>query len=106
MTATNDRVDRRPGLALEDAAARLHELLEAPGGPDGSLDEARSLSHDLRQALPNRFVIERAKGVIMGALECGPDEAFSELRRQSQRANRPLRDLALEIGTTGKLVWR
>lgn len=106
MSTTDEHSGRRVGLPLEDAAARLHELLEAPGGPDGSLDEARSLSSDLRYALPNRFVIERAKGVVMGATGCGPEEAFEELRRQSQRTNRPVRDIATDVATTGIVSWR
>lgn len=106
MATTDEHGGRRAGLPLEDAAARLHELLEAPGGPDGRLDEARALSSDLRYALPNRFVIERAKGVVMGAMACGPEEAFDELRRQSQRTNRPLRELAAEVARTGELSWR
>ena len=97
---------RRLGVPLEEAAARLHELLEAPGGPDGSLDEARALSGDLRFALPNRFVIERAKGVVMGATQCDAEEAFEQLRRQSQRTNRPLREVAAEVADTGSVPWR
>ena len=106
MSTTDDRTHRRPNLPLEEAAARLHELLEAPGGPDGSLAEARELSGDLRFALPNRFVIERAKGVVMGATACDPDSAFEQLRRESQRTNRPLRDVAAEVAATGRLTWR
>lgn len=94
---------RRPGLPLEDAATRLHELLDRDGGPDGSLEEARSLSDDLRMALPNRFVIERAKGVVMGTTGCDEDEAFDHLRQLSQRTNRPLRELAEEIAASGHL---
>jgi AmiR/NasT family two-component response regulator len=85
---------------------RLDDLLQADGGPDGTLAEARRLSADLRQALPNRFVIERAKGVVMGCLGCDLDTAFQELRQESQRTNRPLRDLAEEVATTGRLPWR
>ena len=96
----------RRGLPLEDVATRLDELLQADGGPDGCLDEARRLSTDLRHALPNRFVIERAKGVVMGCLGCDVDTAFQELRRQSQRTNRPLRELAEEVARLGRLPWQ
>jgi hypothetical protein len=96
---------RHHGLPLEDVAARLHDLLQADGGPDGTLEEARALSVDLFQALPNRFVIERAKGVVMGCLGCDVEDAFRELREQSQRTNRPLRDGADEVATTGRLPW-
>ena len=106
MSTTEDQGRRRDGLPLEDAANRLHELLAAEGGPDGTLAEARALSGDLRHALPNRFVIERAKGVVMGSLGCDVDEAFAELRRESQRTNRPLRDVAAEVAEAGRLPWR
>jgi hypothetical protein len=106
MSTTEDRGRRRDGLPLEEAANRLHELLAAEGGPDGALAEARALSGDLRHALPNRFVIERAKGVVMGALGCDVEEAFDELRRESQRTNRPLRDVAAEVAEAGRIPWR
>lgn len=105
MGTTDERGGRRAALPLEEAAARLHELLAAPEGPDRNLDEARTLSNDLRYALPNRFVIERAKGVVMGARGCPPEEAFAELRRESQRANRPLREIAAEVASTGRITW-
>ena len=104
MSTIEERPPRRTSLSLEAAAVRLHELLEAPGGPDGSLDEARELSGDLRHALPNRFVIERAKGVVMGATGCTAEEAFTSLREESQRSNRPLRDVAEEVAN-GHRPW-
>lgn len=108
MSATDDRLDarveqRRAGLPLEEAASRLFEILQAPGGPDGALDEARLLSADLQSALPYRFVIERAKGVVMGARGCDAESAFRLLRQWSQHQNRPLRSVAEEIATTGRL---
>jgi hypothetical protein len=42
-------------------------------------------------------VIEQAKGVIMVQSRCGEAEAFSVLRRASQRSNVPVRDLAAQI---------
>jgi AmiR/NasT family two-component response regulator len=105
MSSTEERGARRARLPLEEAAARLHELLEQPETVDGALEEARALSGDLFQALPNRFVIERAKGVVMGATGCDAEEAFTELRRESQRTNRPLRDVAEEVASSGRLPW-
>lgn len=106
MSTTEDRGRRREGLPLEEAAHRLHELLVAEGDTDGALAEARALSGDLRHALPNRFVIERAKGVVMGALGCDVEEAFDELRRESQRTNRPLREVAADVAEAGRIPWR
>jgi hypothetical protein len=42
-------------------------------------------------------VIEQAKGILIFQQGCGPDEAFSLLRRASQRSNVPLRVLAEHI---------
>jgi hypothetical protein len=86
---------------LADVAARLHDLLSAPSLADGSLDEARRLALDLHRALPARFVIERAKGVVMGRYRHDPDGAFSFLRELSQRRNTPLRLIAHEVATDG-----
>lgn len=117
MTSITDPAERRQRatppavpdgrtLPLEEAAVRLHELLRGPALVDGALAEARAISDDLRHALPNRFVIERAKGVVMGATGCDAGAAFTELRRESQRTNRPLREVAAEVASTGRLPWR
>lgn len=118
MTSVTDPAERRrratppPAagggrpLPLEEAAVRLHDLLLEPVLGDGALAEARALSDDLRHALPNRLVIERAKGVVMGATGCDADAAFTELRRESQRTNRPLREVAAEVASTGRLPGR
>ena len=51
----------------------------------------------IREALETRDVIGQAKGVIMAALSCSPDEAFNLLRQQSQHENRKLVDVAIEV---------
>jgi GAF domain-containing protein len=58
---------------------------------------ARAKSEQLEQALQSRAEIEQAKGIIMAATRCTPDEAFDVLVRQSQQQNRKLRDIAIEI---------
>jgi len=58
---------------------------------------ARLKSEQLQVALDGRQPIDLAKGIIMNALGCGPDEAFDVLVKQSQRENRKLRDVAAEI---------
>ena len=103
MTDAPDTSRREPGLPLGEAAARLAALLDQDGGPDGSLAEARNLSHDLAAALPLRLTIERAKGVVMGARGVDADGAFAHLRRLSQRSNRPLRLVAAEIAESGRV---
>ena len=58
---------------------------------------ARLKSEHLEQALVGREVIDMAKGIIMNAMGCGPDEAFDTLVKQSQQENRKLRDVAADI---------
>nr|WP_205706859.1 GAF and ANTAR domain-containing protein [Kineococcus vitellinus] len=58
---------------------------------------AVALSGNLQIAMQSRAVIEQAKGVLVASLHCTPDEAFAHLARQSQHANRKLRDIAAEI---------
>ena len=59
--------------------------------------DARELSQQLNEAMKSRATIEQAKGILMGAQRCGPDEAFEILVRASQRENRKLRDIAANV---------
>jgi GAF domain-containing protein len=59
--------------------------------------EARSLGEHLAQAMASRAEIEQAKGIIMGATGLSPDEAFDQLREQSQHENVKVREIAAEI---------
>jgi GAF domain-containing protein len=56
--------------------------------------DARDLEVSYGEAMGYRAVIEQAKGIIMGAERCGPDEAFQILRAASQRENIKPRDIA------------
>ena len=56
--------------------------------------KALRLADEMRQAMETRAVIEQAKGMLIGAHGCTPDEAFRILSESSQRSNRKLRDLA------------
>ena len=60
---------------------------------------ARAKSEHLEAALASRAVIEQAKGIIISTMRCTPDDAFDILSAQSQRENRKLRDIAVEIVT-------
>jgi AmiR/NasT family two-component response regulator len=53
----------------------------------------------LRTALESRAVIEQAKGIIMGAMNCDAKRAFEVLVRQSQHENRKLHEVARELVT-------
>jgi len=59
--------------------------------------DAHQLSEDLLQAMKSRATIEQAKGILMGAQRCSPDDAFQILVRASQRENRKLREIADDI---------
>jgi GAF domain-containing protein len=52
------------------------------------------LAQQLREAMESRATIEQAKGILMAAQRCGPDEAFDILVRASQNQNRKLRAIA------------
>jgi GAF domain-containing protein len=59
--------------------------------------EAHRLSARLGEAMKSRATIEQAKGILMGAQRCGPDDAFELLIRASQRENVKLREIARRI---------
>jgi len=59
--------------------------------------EAQSLAEHLAQAMASRAEIEQAKGIIMSATGLSPDEAFDQLREQSQHENVKVREIAAEI---------
>ncbi len=59
--------------------------------------DACQLSENLAEAMKSRATIEQAKGILMAARRCGPDEAFEMLVRASQRENRKLRDIAEQL---------
>jgi GAF domain-containing protein len=58
---------------------------------------ALQLSQNLEAAMAHRAEIEQAKGIIIAAQGCTPDEAFEVLVRQSQYENRKVRDIAVEL---------
>jgi hypothetical protein len=60
---------------------------------------ARSLEQvaQMKEAMASRAVIEQAKGIIMVARHCSPDEAFEVLSKASSTAGRKVRDIAREI---------
>ena len=61
---------------------------------------AAKLNENLREAIATREIIGEAKGILMARQACTSDEAFDILRRASQRTNRKLRDIAVELVST------
>jgi response regulator NasT len=51
----------------------------------------------LRQALEDRKVVERAKGIVMRRLGVGEEEAYRRLRKLASDHNRKLADLARSV---------
>jgi GAF domain-containing protein len=58
---------------------------------------AAETARSLRLAMESRAVIEQAKGVLMARHRCSAEEAFRRLAAESQRTNRKLRDLAVDL---------
>lgn len=59
---------------------------------------------DLKQALTNRKIVERAKGLLMDQLHLSEREAFRRLQQLSQHENRPMADIAQSVVTTCTLL--
>ena len=51
----------------------------------------------LGAAMVSRAVIEQAKGMLMNAAGCGPDEALAQLAQESAHLKVKLRDLATQL---------
>ena len=62
-----------------------------------ALASTSELADHLRFAMESRAAIEQAKGILMAREGISPDKAFEMLVRASQRENRKLRDLAVEL---------
>jgi hypothetical protein len=94
----------RPGAPLDDAARTattligdlaVHTLVH-----DRRYEQALTEVDQLDIALRNRPVVDQASGILMHILGCGAETAFDVLRRQSQRTNRKLTDLAHDVVST------
>ncbi|WP_432544206.1 GAF and ANTAR domain-containing protein [Kineococcus sp. SYSU DK002] len=88
-----DGVSGRAQHALELFAGYAAVAL----GNAAALAEAGERAENLQIAMQSRAVIEQAKGVLIARRGIDADAAFEELARQSQRANRKLRDIAAEV---------
>jgi ANTAR domain/PAS fold len=89
------------GHGVRDAAGRVERV----EGFFVDLTQARrdETEAEVRDALAriaeHRETIDLAKGMVMLATCCTPDEAFAVLRRTSQRHNRKLREVARRLVT-------
>jgi GAF domain-containing protein len=65
-----------------------------------TFEQALRTARSLQTALDSRAVIEQAKGILMARHGVTADAAFQLLATRSQRANRKLRDLAVDLVTS------
>ena len=63
-------------------------------------------SRDLKQALEDRKVIERAKGMLMARLSLSEETAFRRLRRAAMDQRRPMVDVARAVLVSESLLDR
>jgi hypothetical protein len=87
------------GLTREQqdlVAARDEELAGGIALALSLTDHAQQLD-DRIAAMEHRHVIDLAVGMVMEQARCGPTQAFTLLRRQSQRANVKLHDIAQRL---------
>jgi len=94
-TSVGDDGTRVADLFAEQAAIALYNATMS--------SDLLDRSDDLRAALLTRDVIGQAKGILMYQRRITADQAFDVLRVASQRANRKLRDIAVEVAETGVL---
>jgi GAF domain-containing protein len=62
-----------------------------------ALMNAELANEHLRMAMDTRDMIGQAKGILMARQGLSGDQAFDVLRRASQRQNRKLRDVAMDV---------
>jgi AmiR/NasT family two-component response regulator len=87
------QADLEPAISL---AMRRFEQFEA----------LRREAADVRQALENRKVIERAKGILMKELSLSEAEAFRRLQKTASAKNLKLIDVAQLALTTAKAMQK
>lgn len=66
--------------------------------------DLRREAADLRQAMQDRKIIERAKGILMQRAELSEEEAYRRLNKTARDGNQKLRDVAQSILTTEDLL--
>ncbi|MFH8489304.1 ANTAR domain-containing response regulator [Streptomyces longisporoflavus] len=103
LTVTLTLFSFRPG-ALDDArhgpAMALGDLATTGLVRDRRYRAALAELDHLGTALRTRPVVDQACGIIMHALTCDVDKAFTMLRRISQTTNRKLADVAAAVVET------
>ena len=83
--------------AAQDLACAFADQLGVAVAAVTRYVESYELAQQLQQAMESRAAIEQAKGILMAAQRCSPQQAFDILVRASQNRNRKLRAIAMEI---------
>jgi GAF domain-containing protein len=91
---------RRAGAFDDDSEARLSVFANQSAIVLANAQlywDARTLNENLNQAMRSRATIDQATGILMAQTNLSPEAAFGLLVQASQRENRKLREIALEI---------
>jgi len=86
----------RPANASTIATLIGYEQLVTAALVTSAAEDSSGIA-DMLSVLQSRGAIEQAKGVIMGALRCDAEAAWSTLRRASHESNVKLRELAVAL---------
>ena len=78
-------------MPAEDLGHEAAELVSLANG------EAQRTATQLKDSVAARAVTDQAKGILMHALGCDPDEALRHLRRESQRRHIKVTEVAARI---------
>ena len=89
--------------AFDEDALLVGLMLAAHGAMAVSRAALRERGDNLEKGLTSNRDIGVAMGILMARHHVTRDQAFDLLRMASQRANRKLRDVAVEVGDTGDL---
>ena len=85
------------GIDSERLAERFARQASATLANAEIHDRTVALVTQLNQALESRSVIDQARGVLIARGRGTPEDAIATLKQRSQRENRKLRDIAIEI---------
>ncbi|WP_049571451.1 ANTAR domain-containing response regulator [Streptomyces sp. SBT349] len=103
LTVTVTVCGFRPGLMdarTRTVATLIGDLATRTIARDRAYERALTEVDQLDTALRSRPVIDQASGILMHVLGCDAGTAFDLLRRQSQRTNSKLADLAEHVVRT------
>lgn len=84
-------------MATQELAAAFASYAAVAVANAGVYATTATLAANLQRAVESRAVIDQAKGILMARHGLSADAAFDLLSKQSQRDNRRLRDIAVDL---------